>query len=133
MDVVKNLKLLSQGYIWIWKFMLAFEKFCSLNLTWDCKYWPFNLAVEANKGPTHKENSVWEPCVKCFEIHTLKFENKTKKHQMLSFQSFKWIYQLKNEHFCFIYFMWFARFQILMCALQSNWCTVLRLRLIYKQ
>ena len=73
-----------------------------------------------------KVNSVQEACAKCFAVHILKFEilqiiwkNKTKNIKMLII----WVKNWKLRVLCslFHFFIWFARFQILICEVQSIW------------
>ena len=73
-----------------------------------------------------KVNSVQEACAKCFLVHILKFEilqitwkKLNKEHQTLSFQFFTNKFSILMFLFCF--FMWFARFQILLSEPQSIW------------
>ena len=71
-----------------------------------------------------KVNSVQEACTKCFAVHILKFEilqmtwkKETKNIRLLvvSFSSIVLVFW----GFLFYFFMWFARFQILICEPQS--------------
>ena len=83
-----------------------------------------------------KVNSVQEVCGKCFAVHVLKFEilqitwkNQTKNIRLLVF-SFSSIL-LAFWCFLFCFFMWFARFKILICEPQSIWCKLLVLSWLY--
>ena len=83
-----------------------------------------------------KVNSVQEACTKRFAVHILKFEisksherNETKNIRLLVF-SF-WSINLAFWCFLFCSFMWFARFQILICEPQSIWRKVLVLSWLY--
>ena len=83
-----------------------------------------------------KVNSVQEACAKCFEIHISKFEilqmtrkKGYKKHQTFSFQFF--INRSSILMFFGLFFMWFARFQILICETQSIWRKLLVLSWLY--
>ena len=67
----------------------------------------------------YKVNSVQEACAKYFAVHLSKFgilqtiwKNKTKNMKTLNLSVKNWI--LRSDVLCFIFFMWFARFQILM-------------------
>ena len=73
-----------------------------------------------------KVNSVQEACDKCFVVHILKFEilqiiwkKWNKEHQTLGFH----FLPINVAFWCFLFcfFIWFARFQILICKLQSIW------------
>ena len=84
----------------------------------------------------HKVNSVQEACAKCFAVHILKFEilqitwkKWNKEHQTLSFQFF--INKSSILMFFVLFFMWFARFQILICEPQSIWRKILVLSWLY--
>ena len=90
------------------------------------------------KFSSNKVNSVQEPCTKCFLLHILKFEilqttwkNKTKNIKMLDLLVKKW----KQRVWCslFNFFMWFARFQILICEPQSIWHKLLVLSLLWNK
>ena len=83
-----------------------------------------------------KVNSIQKACVKCFAVHKLKFEilqmtwkNETKNIRLLVF-SFSSI-DLAFWCFLFCFFMWFARFQILICEPQSIWRKLLVLSWLY--
>ena len=71
-----------------------------------------------------KVNSVQEACAKCFAVHILQFEilkiawkKWNKEHQTLSFQ----FYINKSSILMLLFFMWFARIQILISVLQNIW------------
>ena len=76
-------------------------------------------------GGAIKVNSVQEACVKCFVVHILKFEIlqitwKKMKQSTLSFHFFINKSSLLML-FILVFFMWFERFQILVCEPQSIW------------
>ena len=73
-----------------------------------------------------KVNSVQEACAKCFAVHILRFEilqttwkNKTKNIKLLDLLTKNW--KLRVWSSLFYFFLWFARFQILICEPQSIW------------
>ena len=77
-----------------------------------------------------KVKSVQEACAKCFAVHILKFEilqitwrKWNKEHQTLSFQFF--INKSSILMLFVLFFMWFARFHILICEPQSIWANFL--------
>ena len=81
--------------------------------------------------------SLQETCVKCFAVHLLKFEilqttwkNKTKNIKMLDLLVKNWKLRVWCSLFTF-FFMWFARFQILICELQNIWRKLIVLSLLY--
>ena len=102
------------------------------------KLWPLidslQREIDQPKLQLIKVNSVQEACAKCFVIHLLKFEilkntwkNKTKN-----------IYWWKTEKsgsdvLCFIFVMWFAIFQILICEPQSIMRKLLILSWLYNK
>ena len=88
------------------------------------------------RGVLLKVNSVQEACAKCFSVHILKFKilqitwkRWNKKHQTLSFQFFTNRFGILMFFVCF--FMWFARFQILISEPKSIWRKLLVLRWLY--
>ena len=99
-------------------------------------YWPllsYNIIYANIFG---KVNSVQEACATCFAVHILKFEilqitwkNETKNIRLLVF-SFS-IITLVFWCFLFHFFMWFGRFQILICEPESIWRKFLVLSWLY--
>ena len=79
---------------------------------------------------------VQEACAKCFAVHILKFEiseitwkNETKNIRLL-IQFFTNKSSILDV-FCFVFFMWLAKFQISICEPQSIWRKLLVLSWLY--
>jgi len=84
------------------------------------------------RGNTVKSTHYKKLAAKCFAVDILKFEilkKQNKKHQNARFIDEK----LKNKSLMFFVsiFMWFARFQILICEPQSIWHKLLVLSWLY--
>ena len=85
-----------------------------------------------------KVNSEKEYCAKCFEVHILKFEIlqttwKKKPHTPKCYAiSIDENWKLRVWYSLFHFFMWFARFQILVFEPKSIWRKLLVLSWLYK-
>ena len=105
------------------------------------KYMNFTFSFQKSAPALHctsKVNSVQEACTKCFAVHILKFEilqttwiNETKDIKMLNLLVKNW--KLSVCCSLFHFFMWFARFNILICEPQSIWCKLLVLSWLYTE
>ena len=71
---------------------------------------------------TFKGNSVQEAFTKCFAFHKLQFCKQHEKTEQKAKKKGRFVDEnWKLSVWCFIFFMWFARFQILICELQITW------------
>ena len=110
--------------------------FTSISIFSNVSFLIKNKAMESSG--LLKVNSVKKACVKC-KSNALRFTYKNlkscKPHEKKQKKTIKMLNLLvknwKLRVWCYIFFMWFARFQILVCESQSIWRNVLVLCWLY--
>ena len=115
----------------LWLFTLYLAK---VHGGWSvCHNWLISILKEHSHFFTIKVNAVQEACAKCFVVQVSKFKIlqitwiKNIRHSVFSFSSKNLLFWC----FLFCFFMWFARFQIVICDPQNIWVELLVLSWLY--